>query len=120
MKNLCPLLTVVFVVGACGTSTEEPSDGTGGDSGAPATSAGAGNHEAVGGDRSQGQGGEPSHGTVVNRCDCSAGAQPPPECASEPTPGSGCDDETFVACRVGFTMCFFCVASTPVGCVSEN
>jgi hypothetical protein len=115
------LLALVLVVGACGASEKESSSGVGGNGGSPAADAGARNSEAGGGDVSQAQGGEPpSPATFVNRCRCGAGAQPPPECSAEPAPGSACDDEAFAICRVGFGQCFFCLASTPVGCVSEN
>lgn len=114
------LLPLILVVGACGAIEKESRGGVGGNGGSSATNAGARNGEAGGGDVSQAQGGEPSPGTLVNRCHCSAGAQPPPECSSEPTPGSACDDQAFVICRVGFAQCFFCLALTPVGCVSAN
>jgi len=119
-KMKSALLTLVLVVGACGAHTEQPSGGVGGQSGSPAANAGGGNHEAAGGDGDQAQGGTPLPGAVVHRCGCGAGAQPPPECASEPTPGSGCAQETFEICRVGFTKCFFCFAPNPVGCFPEN
>lgn len=124
MKQLTRTVSVLVAAalaapGCGGTSSGKQRTADGG-------AAGLGGDIAAEGGSEQGEGGHApqaagaSTGSVVNRCGCGNGAMPPPECEGPPTVGAACDEAAFTICRVGFSACYLCFASTVPGCSSSE